>query len=270
MDAKADVVYADPTEIQQIVMNLCANAAFAMTENGGELSISVTDGDALAHKSGLPKGRYVQLIVRDTGGGIDPGVKERIFEPFFTTKKAGQGTGMGLSVVYGIVKGLKGGIAVESAPGAGTVFRVFLPKLEADIAPEGVVGEAAGGRERILFIDDDEALVKWGKTTLEGLGYEVTAMTDSRKALKALRKDPFRFDLLFTDQTMPGITGLNLARKFLAVRPDIPIVLCTGYNEAASSDTASKAGIKALLMKPLLKRELAQAIRRVLDAKVEG
>ena len=266
MRVKTDTVLANPTEIQQVVMNLCTNAAQSMRERGGEMSIAVTDANSVAPELGLPQGRYVQLTVKDRGEGIDPGVRDRIFEPFFTTKKVGQGTGMGLSVVYGIVKGLRGAITVESKVGEGAVFRVFLPKLKGDTGPEPTVEQAPGGKERILFIDDEEVLAQWGKAVLERLGYKATAMTESTKALKSFSRDPSRFDLVFTDQAMPDMTGLALAGKLLALRPDLPIILCTGHSEAVSPEIAKAAGIKGFLMKPLIKKEIAEAVRRVLDA----
>jgi PAS domain S-box-containing protein len=265
MIAPSDMVLANPTEIQQIVVNLCTNAAYAMREKGGDLSIAI--GDAEPKQSGLPRGRYVELVVKDTGEGMDPEVIDRIFEPFFTTKEEGHGTGMGLSVVYGIVKSLGGDIFVESKPGAGTTFRVFLPKLAASAAPEGIVDEAPRGRERILFIDDEEVVAEWGKAVLEKLGYTVSAMTDSRKALMSFSKNPMRFDLVFTDQTMPYMTGLVLAGEILKIRPEIPIILCTGHSDAVSPEIVKAAGIERFLLKPLGKLQFAEAVRRTLDAK---
>ena len=265
-----DVVLANPTEIQQIVMNLCTNAAYAIHDSVGQLSITLTGIDVEPGsplESSLAPGAYVQLTVKDTGTGIDAKVMEKIFVPFFTTKQAGQGTGMGLAVVYGIVKSLKGDITVESTPGIGSTFRIFLPLVKADASRESGAGEVPRGKERILFIDDDELLAGLGKTALEGLGYKVTTMTDSVKALKSFSKNPSRFDLVFTDQTMPEIPGLDLAEEFLKIRPDIPIILCTGHSDTVSPEIAKEAGISGFLMKPLAKREVALAIRRVLDAK---
>jgi PAS domain S-box-containing protein len=258
-----DTVLADAVEIQQIVMNLCTNAAHAMQRDGGKLTIVVSDAD-----SGFAPGEYVQITVKDTGEGMDPEVTKRIFEPFFTTKEVGQGTGMGLAVVYGIVKTLNGHITVESEPAMGSVFRVFLPKSTENAAPEAAkaVEEIPRGKERILFVDDEELLAQLGKEMLERLGYTVTAMSDSVKALKHFSRNPSRFDLVFTDQVMPTMNGLTLAKELLKLRKDIPIILCTGHHGPVPVvDKAKKAGIRECLTKPLTTREIARAIRRVLD-----
>ena len=265
-----DTVLADPGEIQQIVMNLCTNAAYAMRENGGTLHLLVDNvkvsPDSTAG-SGLPPGTYVRLTVKDTGAGMDQETIKRIFEPFFTTKQVGEGTGMGLAVVYGIVKGLNGNITVESATGMGATFRVFFPKTEVGVVSEGLpTEERQGGREHILFIDDEELLAELGQDMLERLGYSVTALTDSNEALKLFSLDPSRFDLVVTDQTMPHLTGLALARRLLTIREDMPIIVCTGHSDAVSPEMAKAAGIREFLMKPLIRHELAEAIRRVLDA----
>ena len=209
----SDMILANPTEIQQIVMNLCTNAAHAMRGKGGQLSIALTDtqiepGSPLG--STLSPGAYVQLTVRDTGTGIGAKVMKRIFEPFFTTKEVGQGTGMGLAVTYGIVKSLKGDITVKSSRKTGTIFQVLLPKVKAQASSTHLVKDIPTGRERILFIDDEDILAKLGKDMLEKLGYKVTAMTDSTRALKTFSKNPSRFELVFTDQTMPEIPGRTL------------------------------------------------------------
>jgi len=205
--------------------------------------------------------------VTDTGIGMTPGVMKRVFDPFFTTKEVGQGTGMGLAVVYGIVMSLGGTIAVESGPGVGSTFRVALPVARTDEKLESSkVLATPKGTERILFVDDEELLTEWGQAALERLGYTVTALTDSTEALKLFSSDPSRFDLVILDQTMPKLTGLNLARELLQIRPDLPIILCTGHSDSVSPQKTSEAGIKEFLMKPLKKQELARVIRRVLDA----
>ena len=275
MKASRDMVVASPTELQQIVMNLATNASFAMREKGGILGISTTDidfgPDSPVRDEDLEPGEYVQLAVSDTGGGIEPHVLRRVFEPFFTTKKTGEGTGMGLAVVYGIVQSLHGAIAVESEPGEGSTFRVYLPVARTgETAEESETRITPRGSERILFVDDEEALTEWGQTTLERLGYIVTALTDSREALKLFSDDPSRFDAAILDQTMPGLTGLDLARKLLEIRAEIPIILCTGHSASVSAKIAKEAGIKGFLMKPLSKQELAVVIRRVLDTRSEA
>ncbi len=269
--ATSDTILAAPTEVQQIIMNLVTNASHAMEEKGGVLEISLTDIDfmpdsLMPESDGMP-GEYVQLMVKDTGTGMSPDVMKRIFEPFFTTRRLGEGTGMGLAVVYGIVSDLEGTMTVESEPGIGSIFRVFLPKgvKEEDIGPL----QTPTGTESILFVDDEDMLVVWAKAVLEKLGYRATALTDPAEALKTFSSDPSRFDLVITDQSMPSMSGMQLTREFLIIRPDIPIIICTGHSTTISPETAKEAGIKQFLMKPLTRRELAQAVRRALDARME-
>ena len=273
LKAASDTVFANASEIQQIVMNLCTNAAHATQKMGGEMSITLTETEIepgpTADASGLLPGEYVLFIVQDTGIGMAPEVIRRIFEPFFTTKETGKGTGLGLSMVYGIVKDLNGDIVVESEPGIGSTFRVYLPKMRMEPASEEPVAVTPGGKERILFVDDEEFLVELGKTMLGRLGYEVTAMTNSPEALKSFSDNPSQFDLVIADQSMPGITGINLAKELLQIRADIPVILCTGHSDSISTEEAAAAGIRQFLMKPLTKSELAQAIRSVLDERPE-
>ena len=274
INATDDTVTANPTEIQQVVMNLCMNAGHAMRESGGRLDITLSDisiESAPGTEGELPPGPYLQLAVKDTGTGMDAEVKKRIFDPFFTTKEVGEGTGMGLSVVYGIVKSLKGDIAVESAPGTGTVFSVYLPVVQAGALPESNRAEEfPRGTERVLFVDDEDVMAELGQGILGRLGYTVTAMTDSEKALESFCEDPTRYDVIVTDQSMPGITGLRLAVSILKVRHDMPIILCTGHSDAVSFDIAKAAGIRGFLMKPLTRLEMAKAVRRVLDEDKQG
>jgi PAS domain S-box-containing protein len=274
--ATRDTILASPAEVQQILMNLATNAFFAMRENGGVLSISTTDidfePDSPILDTDVEPGEYVQLIVTDTGHGMEPHVMKRIFEPFFTTKEIGEGTGMGLPVVYGVVKSLHGTITVESEPGIGSTFRISLPVIRTNEKEDGrEVQPAPKGAERILFVDDEELLTEWGQAALERLGYTVTALTDSTEALNLFSSDPSRFDLVILDQTMPKFTGLQLARKLLEVQSNIPIILCTGHSDSVSPEKAKAAGIKEFLMKPLGKQQLAEAIRRVLDtSEIQG
>jgi PAS domain S-box-containing protein len=276
LDAKAtrDSILASPAEVQQILMNLATNAFFAMREKGGALSISTTDidfePDSPVFDADVEPGEYVQIVVTDTGSGMPPDVMKRIFEPFFTTKGVGEGTGMGLPVVYGIVKSLHGTITVESEPGAGSTFRVFLPIAQINEKPESSEAQVTPkGTERILFVDDEELLTEWGQAALERQGYSVTTLTDIAEALKLFSSDPSRFDLVITDQTMPKLTGLQLARKLLEVQNNIPIILCTGHSDSVSPEKAREAGIREFLMKPLGKQQLATVVRRVLDTKSE-
>ena len=270
--AMSDVVEANATGIQQILMNLATNAAHAMRDTGGKLTITLSDAEIGSEpdRAGLLPGPYLKLTVSDTGVGMDETVRKRIFEPFFTTKVPGEGTGMGLSVVYGIVKNLKGEIEVESVPGKGSTFHVLIPKVAAGEETVILSGkEALGGTECILFIDDEDVLVELGGAMLEKLGYRVIALTDSTQALKIFSDDPSAFHLIITDQTMPGLTGVRLAKEVLKIRPEIPIVLCTGYSESINLDTVKAAGIRDLLMKPLARKELGEAVRRTLDKKNE-
>jgi CheY-like chemotaxis protein len=238
-----------------------------MRENGGTLAIelsdfSVSNGDP----RGIGLGLYMKLTVRDTGAGMPPEIVDRIFDPFFTTKNVGEGTGLGLSVVLGIVKQSHGYIFVESEPGKGSTFDVFFPKVAEERSAEGASGDEMMplGHERILFVDDEEALVEMGEELLAELGYEVTCCTNSREALALFRLDPSRFDLVVTDQTMPDMTGIQLAAELLAIRP-LPVILCTGFSHIANEESAKTAGIKGFVMKPLTKRELAKTVRKVLD-----
>ncbi len=263
------MVMADPTQIHQVLMNLCTNAAHAMEAKGGILEVSLTDADfeaePLFRHHGLKPGPYLKLTVSDTGHGMDPATLERIFEPYFTTKAPGEGTGLGLAVVHGIVESHGGKIFVESTPGEGSRFHVILPSIQAapSAAPEACES-IPGGTERILFVDDEPALVKMWQTMLDRLGYQVTAFTSSLEALEAFRAEHDRFDLIVTDQTMPHLTGLDLAGECLRIRSGIPVILCTGYSKQVSPETARASGIRELLMKPLVPAQLAQAIRRAL------
>ncbi|OPX99572.1 MAG: Blue-light-activated protein [Syntrophorhabdus sp. PtaU1.Bin002] len=269
----SSTVVANPTEIQQVIMNLCTNAAYAMRENGGTLTVALSDfkikpGSMV--RSGLNPGQYVRLTVKDTGTGMDRKTMKRIFEPFFTTKQVNEGTGMGLAVVYGIIKDLNGGITVESAPGIGSTFQVYFPKAGTEtMSDRPLADENPDDRDHVLFVDDEDLLVELGREMLEALGYSVTALTDSTEALKHFSSDPSRFDFVITDQTMPRMTGLTLARELLKVREDIPIILCTGHSDGVSSEIAKANGIGSFLMKPVARQELVEAIRTVFNAQPE-
>jgi signal transduction histidine kinase/ActR/RegA family two-component response regulator len=268
--ALQDTILANATGIQQIVMNLCTNGAHAMRDAGGRLTVTVSDAGTLPGPEFSP-GAYVELAVRDTGIGMEAELAKRIFEPFFTTKEPGQGTGMGLAVVYGVVKSLKGEIIVESRPGEGSTFRVFFPKANRGETSQPSNSEAiALGKESILFVDDEEMIAELGKSILERLGYKVTALSSSAEALKLFSGDTSRFDLLITDQTMPELTGLRLCEQLLKIRPDLPIILCTGHSESVDPAAVKAAGIREFLMKPLAKQELASAVRRALDGVNQG
>ena len=272
VSASSDTVLASPVEVQQVLMNLATNASLAMQEKGGVVEISLTDIDfdpdsAVPGPDGEP-GEYLQLAVQDTGVGMSPEVMKRVFEPFFTTREVGKGTGMGLAVAYGIVKDLRGTISVESEPGAGSTFRVLLPKAKTGSAVEtGRASEIPGGSEKILFIDDEPMLVEWGRAALERLGYKVTGLADSLEALKVFSSGPELFDLVVTDQAMPRMAGSALASELRSIRGNVPIILCTGHTEAITPERAGELGIREFLTKPLTRQELAEAVRRVLDSK---
>jgi len=267
--SESKLIFADPTQIQQVLMNLCTNAAFAMRETGGILDVQLSDYGVSSSNGdlhGMRPGLYTKLTVRDAGTGIAPDVMDKIFDPFFTTKKLGEGTGLGLSVVHGIVRQHDGYITVASEPGNGSTFTVYLPQIAGELGADAVSDdEIPTGSERILFVDDEEALVEMGDKILAGLGYDVVSRTSSRGALALVTVDPSRFDLVITDQTMPGMTGIELAQEILTIRPDMPIIMCTGFSHLVSEESARQAGIHAFVMKPLTKREIAKTVREVLD-----
>jgi CheY-like chemotaxis protein len=250
-------------------MNLCTNAVYAMQEKGGSLDIELSDHSASLSNGdppGIAPGHYVKLTVHDTGIGISADIMEKIFDPFFTTKKVGEGTGLGLSVVHGIVKQHDGSITVISEPGRGSTFFVYFPRITGGPHADALRDdEIPTGSERILFVDDEEALVEMGEDILAELGYEVTSRMNGREALELLKLDPSRFDLVITDQTMPEMTGVELAKEVLGLRPGMPIIMCTGFSYVVDADKAMAAGIKAFAMKPLTKREIAKTVREALD-----
>lgn len=264
-------ILADPVQMHQVSVNLCTNAAHAMREKGGMLEIAISRAVVVegtrAPVAKMMPGEYVVLKVTDTGCGMEPQTLERIFDPFFTTKREGEGTGLGLAISYGIVKNHGGYVAVESEPGKGSTFQVYLPRVKTtEVIQDKEAPSATGGSERIMIVDDEDALVELNQQRLTRLGYDVVTTTSSMDALHVFQERPDEFDLVITDQTMPNLTGTDLATELLKVRSDIPIILCTGRSNAVSPDSTKRAGIKAVLMKPLGKRELAEAVRRALDA----
>jgi PAS domain S-box-containing protein len=264
------VVLADPTQVHQVLMNLCTNVAHAMLKEGGILEVSLADeeldSDFATRYPDMTPGPHLRLTVSDTGHGMTPDVRERIFDPFFTTKEPGEGTGLGLSVVHGIVKSLGGTITVDSQPGKGSTFQIYLPLAGRELEPEVETEKTVpAGDERILFIDDELVLANMGKQMLERLGYEVVSRTSSIEALELFRAQPDRFDLVITDMTMPNMTGEKLAAEIMNIRPDVPVILCTGFSEVITADKAKAMGIREYVMKPILKRRIAETIRRVLD-----
>lgn len=270
-DASAKVL-ADVTQMHQVMMNLCINAGHAMEEKGGVLTVSledfVLDDGILAKRMEVKPGDYVKLTVSDTGHGMDREILERIFDPFFTTKEQGKGTGLGMSVVYGIIKAHEGAIKVYSEPGKGTSFQIFLPKTLDSAAKENHHAPAEpipGGTECILFIDDEEFVADIAREALSALGYKVVVRTEALRGLDTFRVRPDLFDLVITDQTMPHMTGTDLARAFIRIRPDIPVILCSGFNYPELSEKANRAGIREMLIKPFSRHKIAQVIRKVLD-----
>jgi CheY-like chemotaxis protein len=257
----------DPTQIHQVVMNLCANGAQAM-KTAGTLTVSldvVEKGQVIAATSALASGRYVRLSVRDTGAGIPANVLERVFDPFFTTKEVGVGTGLGLSLVHGIVTDLGGGIDVESPPGAGATFTVYLPWSDAVAAVESVEETVSSGAgETILLVDDEEALVRLGEEMIATLGYEPVGFTSSAAALAAFRAAPERFNAVLTDESMPDMTGSELAKELLALRPRIPVVLMSGFVTPALSARARSIGVTEVLPKPVAARDIARTLAAAL------
>lgn len=261
-------VLANPIQIHQVLLNLCTNASHAMRDKGGVLGVELEEmsNERTSQYPELNHGPYVRLTVSDTGHGIDGRLIGQIFDPFFTTKERGEGTGMGLAVVHGIVKDCGGSIIVESEPGRGTVFHVFFTKIAEGISSEDETGkELVHGSERIMFIDDEDGIVEIVKKMLQSLGYKVDARNNSLEALKAFRDSPESFDLIITDQTMPKITGVELAKEIMKIRDDMPIILCTGFSPEISQEMARSMGIREFVLKPILMGEMAQSIRRVLD-----
>ncbi len=266
-------VLADATQMHQVIMNLCTNAYHAMREQGGMLDVSLGVIEFQEEKEAgnliIPPGKYARMSISDTGHGMSPEVRDRIFEPYFTTKRGRDGTGLGLSTVHGIAKIHDGAVTVYSEEGEGTTFNVFLPICSPDVE-EQEKGKAApplprGNGELILVVDDEEAIVQMVEIAMRHLGYDVEAHGSSVKALEAFENNPERFDCIITDQTMPTLTGADLARRVLQVRPNIPIVLCSGFSEAINDEKARELGIREYIMKPMTTRVLAEAVHRILS-----
>jgi len=272
-ESSIGIVEADPTQIHQVLMNLCTNAAHAMREKGGVLNISLSklelDDVAAKFDADLVPGPYIRLTISDTGHGMPQEFVSRIFDPYFTTKEKGEGTGLGLAVVHGIVRSFNGAITAYSEPEKGTTFHIYLPQYEGgeSAAETKPPQQLPTGRECILFIDDELPLVSIGKQMLERLGYEVVTQTSSRDAFELFSRQPERFDLVITDMTMPNMTGMELSYKIIKIQPNIPIILSTGFSEFINEDTTKEMGIRAFVMKPFLMSEMANTIRKVLDKK---
>ena len=269
-DEKSGAVLANTAELHQIVMNLCTNAVHAIEGKEGILQIDVQNTE-IDHTQkddfiGLDLGPYTRVSISDTGAGIHPEALERIFNPYFTTKEKGVGTGLGLAVVHGIVKKYGGAIKVESKPGKGSTFHIYLPRVDQP-APRRIEQKEIplGGSERILFVDDEKMLVDIAQKVLNRLGYDVAARTSPIEALELFKAKPDYFDLVITDQTMPGMTGDLLAKELMRIRPDLPVIICTGYSQTIDQKRADDKGIKGFVMKPILINDIADAIRKALN-----
>ena len=266
----SDIVFSDPVQIHQVLMNLCTNAGYAMRKKGGILKVSMSSvhlnaGEASGHMD-LRPGWFLKIEVCDTGEGIERDIIERIFEPYFTTKSKAEGTGLGLSVVHGIIKEHEGAITVYSEKGSGTTFCLFLPSVEKNKEEKKVpaVRQLLQGTERILFVDDEKELVDLGSGMLENFGYEVETRTSPVEALQLFSRMSDKYDLVITDKTMPNMSGFELAMELIKIRPDIPVILCTGFSDEVDLNKCNAVGIKKLLMKPLVMQELAESVRKVL------
>jgi PAS domain S-box-containing protein len=266
VDPACGCVLADPSQIHQVLMNLCTNAFHAMRDGGGTLEISLRiDTEFARVHPNMQEQRYLKLSVRDTGSGMSKSVIDRIFEPFFTTKGVGEGTGLGLSVVHGIITNHGGDITVESELGKGTTFNVYLPQAKhATSTTPANSASLTGGTEHILFVDDEEEITLMVKQMLETLGYRITIRNSSVDALKLFSASPREFDMVICDQTMPYLAGNELASELLAIRPDIPVLMMTGYSESFSPDDARRLGIRQYLTKPIAASDLNAAIRKQL------
>jgi CheY-like chemotaxis protein len=270
LDSQCGNILADPTQIHQVMMNLCTNAAQAMDENGGTLkvtlnSILLTKRD-VEDDPYLKPGNFVLLIIEDSGTGIEKQYIDRIFDPYFTTKDIGKGSGMGLAVVAGIIKSNDAFISVDTRPGTGTTIKVYFPRIQTQNFENIKIPDPLPlGQEKILIVDDEKSVVEITKQCVEKLGYEATGKTSSREALELFQSRPNSFDLIITDQTMPDLTGENLAIEIMKIRPDIPVILCTGFSTKMNQEKAKMIGIRGFLMKPFNMKELSITIRKILD-----
>jgi len=279
IDKECGTILADPTGLHQIIMNLCTNAVHSMEDSKGILSIKLyrqeLGEEEISAEDGVVAGSFVVLGVSDNGCGMDQETQKQIFEPYFTTKDVGKGTGLGLSVIHGIVKDHKGFIRVESRPGKGSTFYIFFPALEKDISLSedsmhkdiDIHSNLPRGNGRVFLVDDESLLVRIHKRQLENLGYTVVALENSIEALEKIRSQPDEFDVVITDQTMPSLTGAELAEEVLKIKPDMPIIMCTGHSDTLSRKDAFAIGIKRYILKPIQGNELVYAVREVLDEK---
>jgi CheY-like chemotaxis protein len=265
-------VLADATQLHQILMNLCTNSGQAMEAQGGILTVKLSEmipsADMLAEHPYLTTDKYVQLSVQDTGTGIEPDILGSIFDPYFTTKNLGDGTGLGLAATYGIVRDLGGDIVVESEPGKGSIFTVFLPIAEQILPTSTILDHVplplVGGEGRILLVDDELPLLKMTSRILEQHGYRVTTEDNGQQALERFKNDPLAYDLVISDVSMPKMQGNQLAREILAIRPDLPVLLASGYSKTITEESVMKEGVKGLLQKPFSEEQLLRLIGQLL------
>lgn len=269
-DIKSDsLIFGDPTQIHQVMMNLCTNAEHAMRKKGGILSVELSDEEfdmasALLH--GVKPGRYLNLTISDQGYGMTPETLEKLYDPFFTTKKNKEGTGLGMSVVHGIVKNHKGVINVRSQPEKGSTFNIYFPIITKLTYEEAdTQSSILTGTENILLVDDEPDILKMNRRILESLGYRVDTRVSSIEALSLFEANPDRFDLVITDMTMPNMTGEELADKLLRIRADLPVIICTGFSSEIDENIAKEMGCQAFLRKPIIKQKLAETIRSVMS-----
>jgi signal transduction histidine kinase/ActR/RegA family two-component response regulator len=269
-DQKIGTVLADPIHIHQIVMNLCTNANHAMIKTGGTIDVRL-DAVKIDQKTAdkipnLKKGSYIRLTISDTGHGMDIKTKERIFEPFFTRKEVGSGSGLGLSVVHGIISNYGGAIVVESSPGKGSKFIIYLPKYGEDLLESDKSNKKPlKGEEHILLVDDEPEITFMGKKMLENLGYKVSIASNSISALDEFKSNPDKYSLLVTDQSMPNMVGTDLASRMRAIRPDLKVIIITGYSDSLSEEVLSENGISEVILKPMILDDFSKTIRQVLD-----
>jgi PAS domain S-box-containing protein len=262
-------ISVDPTQLHQVIMNLCTNAAFAMDEDGGVMDITLERADIRPEEISeiglMPVSSYAVLTIKDSGTGISADIQSRLFDPFFTTKEVGKGTGLGLAVVHGIVSSAKGFIKVESAPGKGAAFRVYWPMVKEDIDHKGAVAVIAKPvkSHRVLFVDDEISIARLGETQLDKLGYRVESFTDSKKAWERFQESPEQFEVVISDQTMPGMTGIELFKRIQTLNANIPKILCSGKKSAIPEEQIKELDIRAYLRKPFLIEDLAQALHDI-------
>ncbi len=264
-------VMCNDTQINQLLINVCNNAVDALPEKGGIITIELLnetiDVQQTKQQTKLPPGQYTKLTVSDNGIGMDTETLDRVFEPYFTTKDIGEGSGIGMAVVHGIVERHGGAIIVDSKTGRGTTFTIFLPAHEGLFERETDEANILPvGDEYILYVDDEPFIAKLGKRLLEGLGYTTESTTDPEKALDMVRNDPSKFDLIITDMTMPNMTGDQLIIETLKIRQDMPTIICSGYSSNISEKKAADIGVHSFIVKPINKSELAKVVRKVLDS----